>query len=318
MTVPIKKLRGGLMKTLVAYPSAIKRAKAYKQLDTGEVWGPLWPFVPRKDPGWVMPHHDPELMTLPPGDTFEALVRKAAGGYEVETPTLGAGEFYPRIWRTGLGREQCGDPVLRVEETAFRGSFVNSLEQIEGLFDDLLSIFRVVHPAMNNLDAYGGAIRDIIILACTEVESQWKGVLEANGVPSNGTYFKTLDYVKLLPAMKLDQYEVGLIRYPRISATAPFMGWDASKATQSLTWYTAYNKVKHDREINFEEASLKHAIEAVAACAVMLAAQFGVEALQRHHFKPVFEFRRRPMWEPQDWYYQPIPGQDWVQVRCPL
>lgn len=305
------------MKTLIAYPSAT-RAEAYKQLDTEEVWGPLCPFVPRKEPGWISPHPDPVLTRLPPGEPLEAFVRRAVGGNPFKTPTLGAGEFYPRIWRTGQGLEQCGDPVLRVEETAFRGSFVNSLEQIEGLFEDLLSIFRVVHPAMNNLDAYGGAIRDIIILACTEVEAQWKGVLEANGVTASGTYFKTSDYAKLLPAMKLNQYEVGLIRYPGIIATAPFMGWDPSRATESLTWYAAYNQVKHDRETKFEDASLNHAIKAVAACVVMLAAQFGVEALQRHQFKSVFEFTRRPMWEPTDWYYQPIPGQGWVQVQCPL
>src|SRR5262249_40908617 len=156
-----------------------------------------------------------------------------------------------------------------------------------------------VHPAMNNLDAYGGEIRDIIILACTEVEAQWKGVLEANGITPNGSYFKTTDYVKVLPAMRLDQYEVALIRYPRITATTPFMGWDASQPTKSLAWYAAYNEVKHDRETKFEKASLRHAIEAVAACVVMLAAQFGFEALQRHHLKPVFEFRRRPMWQPE-------------------
>ena len=105
----------------------------------------------------------------------------------------------------------------------------------------------------------------IIILACTEVEAQWKGVLEANGLTPSGSYFKTTDYVKLLPVMKLDQYEVALIRYPRISATGPFMGWDATKPTKSLSWYAAYNQVKHDRETKFEEASLQHAIEAVAA-----------------------------------------------------
>jgi hypothetical protein len=303
------------MKTLITYPKATKRAEAHLLLDNGQIWGPLWPFISRNEPGST-----PLMMNkLRPGETFEGWVSGSAGGCPVETPTLGAGLFYPRIWRTGKELEQCGEPVLRVEVTTFRGSFVNSLEQIEGLFDDLLSIFRVVHPAMNNLKAYGGAIRDIIILASTEVEAQWKGVLEANGVtPRNGSHFNTSDYVRLLPVMRLNEYEVALIRYPRITATTPFMEWDASKPTQSLPWYDAYNHVKHDRETKFEDASLSHAIEAVAACVVMLAAQFGVDALQRHHLKPVFEFRSRPMWEPKDWYYQPVTGQEWEQVHCPM
>lgn len=307
------------MKTLIAYPSMDKRAEAYKELDTGEVWGPLWPFVPRKAFfGWVEPHQVPEPVTLPPGETLEAFVRKLAGGYVVETPTLGAGEFYPRIWRTGQRLEQFGDPALRVEETAFGGSFVTSLEQIEGLFDDLLAIFRVVHPAAGNLGAHGNEIRDIIILACTEAEAQWKGVLVANGVTAAGHYFKTSDYVKLLPAMKLDEYEVGLIRYPDIPGIKPFAAWDAARPTQSLLWYDAYNQVKHDREANFSQASLRNAIDAVAACVVILVAQFGFEALRRHHLKSVFEFRNRPMWDPKDWYYSPITGQGWVQVPYPL
>jgi hypothetical protein len=311
-----ERVRLNPMKTLILYPRAIKRAEAYQQAGPGEMWGPLWPFLPRDkaEPGY----RDPELMKIPTGETFEAYVRKLAPGRVLETPTLGAGEYYPRIWRTGVDVERYGEAFPRVEDTPFRESFVNSLEQIEGLFDDLLSIFRVVHPAANNLGAYGGTIRDIIILACTEVEAQWKGVLEANGVTPSNRHFKTPDYVKLLPVMKLDQYEVELIRYPGISGTGPFDTWNATEPTKSLSWYDAYNQVKHDREAKFEEASLKHAIEAVAACIVMLAAQFGVEALQRHHLKPVFEFRHHPGWEPKDWYYQPAPDRAWEHVHCPM
>jgi hypothetical protein len=50
----------------------------------------------------------------------------------------------------------------------------------------------------------------------------------------------------------------------------------------------------------------------------MLAAQFGAEALQRHHLKPVFEFKSRPVWEPKDWYYQAVPGCAWREVHCPM
>src|SRR5260370_26092316 len=292
------------MPTLIAYPGAIQRAEAYTQLDSGEIWGPLWPFRPKDESSTAS--RTAESLKLTAGETFEGLVTRVAGGYTVETPVLNAGEYYPRIWRTASVIELHGEPLPPVEQTHFLGSFVNSLEQIEGLFESLLSIFRVVHPATDNLDSYGGAIRDIIILACTEVEAQWKGVLEAHNVKPKGKYYKTTDYVRLLPAMKLDAYELSLIRYPRISPTGPFIGWKAADPTQSLPWYTAYNNVKHDRERKFQEASLGHAIEAVAACVVMLAAQFGLEALQRHRLRSIFEFTYRPNWEPREWYYQPV------------
>jgi hypothetical protein len=80
----------------------------------------------------------------------------------------------------------------------------------------------------------------------------------------------------------------------------------------------SHNNVKHYREAHFKEASLKHAIDSVAACAVMLAAQFGVEALQRHQLRNLFEFRARPQWEPAEWYYQNPPGCDWRPIPCPI
>jgi hypothetical protein len=43
-----------------------------------------------------------------------------------------------------------------------------------------------------------------------------------------------------------------------------------------LAWYAAYNAVKHDREGNFRRATLGHVFEAIAACAIMIVAQYGV------------------------------------------
>lgn len=302
------------MKTLIIFPSVIQRSVAYVHVDTGEVWGPLYPMSLRDFPSRDWTYYPPAKIALASGENFDSRVKAIAAQYITETPELNAGEHYPRMWRTGRDVERYGDPILRVEETRFLGSFVNSVEQIERLFESLTAIFRTVHPATDNLDAYGAAIRDLIILACTEVEAQWKGVLEANKCKPSGTFYKTTDYVKLASAMKLKEYQVALIRYPQISAITPFSTWKGNSPTKSLPWYDAYNEVKHDREANFTKASLRHAIESVAACVVMLAAQFGMEALRRHQLRNVFEFRSRPMWPPKEWYYQPIPGKQWTEV----
>jgi hypothetical protein len=276
----------------------------------------LRPFLAKPGLDW-MPR-PPEQSTAAAGDTLEAFVTKVAVGYTVEQPVLNAGEFYPRIWRTGSAIEKYGEPLPLVEETRYFRHFVQSLQQIEALFESLAGIFRVVYPAMDNLAAYGGAIRDLLILACTEVEAQCKGVLVANKVKEQGSQYKTTDYVKLQSVMKLNSYEIALIRYPALKATAPFAFWNATRPTQSLPWYETYNKVKHDREANFKEASLGHAIEAVAACVVMLVAQYGVHALHRHRLNNLFEFRDYPRWEPREWYYQPVPQERWVEVECPM
>jgi hypothetical protein len=88
-------------------------------------------------------------MNISEGETFESYVPKMVKDWNLVAPKLDVGEYHPRIWRTGQFVEERGEAMPRVEDTPFRASFVNSLQQIEGLFDDLLSIFRVVHPATN-------------------------------------------------------------------------------------------------------------------------------------------------------------------------
>jgi hypothetical protein len=56
---------------------------------------------------------------------------------------------------------------------------------------------------------------------------------------------------------------------------SPFRNWDKAAPTASLSWYDAYNGVKHDREREFERATLENLANGLAACAIMLMAQFG-------------------------------------------
>src|SRR5207244_2877239 len=130
-----------------------------------------------------------------------------------------------------------GPCVPKVEHMPYFNSFIGSLQQVEALFDSLSSLFRVTHPEGDNLKAYGGACRDLIILACTEVEAQWKGVLKANNFMVKDDRYTTKDYVRLLSAMKLDAYRVELMRYPGLPELVPFAGWNSGQPTQSLGWY---------------------------------------------------------------------------------
>jgi hypothetical protein len=76
--------------------------------------------------------------------------------------------------------------------------------------------------------------------------------------------------------MLLDSYRLSLQSYPTFPSFAPFEGWSAANPTQSLVWYDAYNKTKHDREENLKLATLHNAVRAVEAAVVMFHAQFGL------------------------------------------
>jgi len=145
------------------------------------------------------------------------------------------------------------------------------------LLNKLQSMFQAIEPTTQNLNAYGHLIREILLLACMEVETSLAAVLKENSYPaSSPNRLSTNDYVKLRDVMLLDSYELLLYSYPGFPRFMPFDGWDSSAATRSLPWYDAYNKTKHDREGNLHLATLEHAIHAVGAATVVFYAQYGL------------------------------------------
>jgi hypothetical protein len=144
--------------------------------------------------------------------------------------------------------------------------------QLMALRYQLENIFRTDHPVRENFNAFGHDIRNPLILASTEVEAHWKGVLAANGVKGRNSK----DYVKLSEPLKLRGYAVELPFYPWLEPIRPFADWTPScTLTKDLGWYDAYQAVKHDRENQFNRATLANALQSVCGCAVMLFAQFG-------------------------------------------
>ncbi|MGH6965850.1 MAG: hypothetical protein ACREE0_15320 [Phenylobacterium sp.] len=190
-------------------------------------------------------------------------------GWRVEPMELRAGEYYPRMARPTMyrpGERASHHPAAR----DLRREYVIQMGQVSSLIQKLGEICRFVHPEGPALQAFGHEIRNLLILACTEIETQWRAVLEANGAKARNRH----DYVKLQFAMRLGEYAIACNRYPWLEPLHPFADWGRG-TTPDLPWYDAYNAVKHHREANFSEGTLEAALNAVAACAIMACAQFG-------------------------------------------
>jgi hypothetical protein len=83
------------------------------------------------------------------------------------------------------------------------------------------------------------------------------------------------DYKKIDRSHRLSSYQVKLpFWHGEQNIRTPFKVWAAG---EPLDWYRAYNVTKHNRSEGFKEATLKHAVDAVCAVLVLLAAQFGIE-----------------------------------------
>jgi hypothetical protein len=233
-------------------------------------------------------------------------------------PALVEGEYYPRIARSWKDDKLADSPGWNPEERerakshAKSDELANSEAQLHYLKEHLEHICQVIYPCKENQSAFGNEIRNILILACTEVEGQWKSILKANGMVRDR--YDTNQYVKLLPAMRLDEYSVRFPYYPKMDDIWPFQGWrDYDPAqpglpgpTESLKWYAAYNRVKHDREENFKEASLLRTFEAITGFFVIMCAQHGWAFVEREKEAETkfFFLKERPNWE-EKYQYKP-------------
>jgi hypothetical protein len=208
--------------------------------------------------------------------SMEALVEWVArtfGDVSPETSMYEPGTYYFRMWRPLA----CTGNFYKAISQASRTS---SAVALRILFDKLIRLFETIEPTGANKKAYGHRIRELLLLACMEVESSWSAVLRDNGYRPDKR-FNTNDYVKLREPMMLDAYELTLTLYPSFSSIVPFAGWTIEQPTNSLVWYDAYNKTKHNREDFLCLATLENAVSAVGAAFVMYRAQFGFDMEQR-------------------------------------
>ncbi len=234
------------------------------------------------------------LKTLPMFQGKKFVIHKMA---------LEPGVYYPRIARPSNHHPYDFGSVPNYRELS--NIIMSSLNQMRTLVGMLDEVVRTVHPAKKNMKSFGTNIRNLIILACTECEAQWRGAIEANGVVKKRAC--TNDYVKLLNAMRLKEYTVKLSHFPWLKGISPYQNWEAANATKSINWYNSYNAIKHDREQCFEQATLKTAIDSICALWIMIAAQYGQNAIREFDdLNRYFQLERVPRWRFSEVYTSSI------------
>lgn len=187
--------------------------------------------------------------------------------------------------------------------------------QLSLLINELKNICRTVHPSPQNFNVYGNEIRNVFILTCTEVEAQLRGIFNANRrIPKEKTTMK--DYSLLNEHLRLGAYNVFFNLYPWLDWYTPFESWGLDAPESTLPWYQAYNKVKHDREGEFNQANLHNLLNAIAGLAVILIAQYGERIpLWRDLIGQFLSFPSQPGWDVHEHYLPPHIGEEWIENR---
>jgi hypothetical protein len=199
-------------------------------------------------------------------------VKKYFGAVNIQTMTSDAGVSTEGVWRPGLYYQTHISQALNVSEHE------RSLNEqaLRILIEKLDEIFLYIEPDNISLNTYSHKTRELLILACTEVENFWTDyMLKSNTQPNNGKTYTTKDYVKLFENLFLNEYECSFQSYINISSVRPFENWSASNPTSSLTWYDAYNKTKHNRSKHFSDATFKNALLAVIANIILYIVRYG-------------------------------------------
>jgi len=181
------------------------------------------------------------------------------GARNIRPMALPAGTIIDGVWRLGLYWYDQRMQALKTGRAEQRAA-----EQLLYLLVSALSdLFLYVEPEGVGLSAFGPKTRQLLLLACTDVEAAWTHYMKRAGVTPTGQGYTTRDYVRLCAPLYLTDYRVTLTPYSNFPKVRPFHGWNATAATKSLPWYDAYNKVKHDRAANLNLATLERCVEAV-------------------------------------------------------
>lgn len=139
---------------------------------------------------------------------------------------------------------------------------------------DVNSLYDYIEPSDDNLGVYSHRIYELLLRTATEFEASCKGILKANGYlkPENEWCIK--DYFKISRAARLNEYSLIFERWATAHEFKPFIEWNPSRR-EALSWYDAYNEVKHDRYGNFKQAKLECLMNAMAGLICIMHAGYG-------------------------------------------
>lgn len=203
--------------------------------------------------------------------TLEEWVKHHFGASEIIEMNHEVGHTIESIWRPSLFFWEDTCSALKIDNT----EQISQEQSIRLLVQQLDNLLLYIEPSVEGLDCYSHKTRELLILACTEVENQWRSFLQRAGItPANGRDYTTNDYVKLAHKLFLNDYCIKLRSISYSSKLRPFTNWNSVNPTKSLIWYDAYNKTKHDRNSNFNQAKLKYIIDAISANIILYAVRF--------------------------------------------
>jgi len=201
---------------------------------------------------------------------IENIIEKGFGYTIINKKEMNVGIKFKNIWKPFLQDNITRELNFDIP-TLFRAK-----RNLSILLQKLQEILLFVEPTSDCLQTYSHKIKELLILACTEVENSFK---EYN----LGKNERTSDYVNLLAYIDLAKYKVSLIGYADAFKSCPFEKWNKVEPTKSIPWYEAYTKLKHGSNENFQCATLEHCLNAIMANIILFAVRYSAKYLYKEN-----------------------------------
>ena len=162
---------------------------------------------------------------------------------------------------------------------------------------DLSNLFEYNEPSDDNLNTYSHRTYELFLRICTEYEANSKAILTANGY-NVLRRLNITDYAKINNSSKLSEYSVIFFNWR--NNPKEFYPFRDFTNGNSLSWYSDYNQVKHDRHINFNLASFSNVMLSVSGLISILYSQFHMYIFK--HYIP------ESIWSEEYQNYKYAPG----------
>lgn len=180
---------------------------------------------------------------------------------------------YYRIYRPFYLNSEGIQQWSYIEDTRNCASKNQLIRVYQIIESEVINFFQYVEPNTKNEDTFSLHLYHLLVKICIEIENNFKGIIQANDYNKNPSNYDITDYFKLNKYLKLNEYRTNNCYYSLIGTEAPYEEWHTT-SYKPLTWYQAYNNVKHNRETNLHVANLKNVLSALTGLYVLLYAQF--------------------------------------------
>lgn len=201
------------------------------------------------------------LMICDDNYNIEKVIQYAYEYSIIKKENLEIGVKYKHIWKPLMGNNIEEELNFSIPE-AYRAK-----RDLGILVQKLQELLLYVEPSSDGLKAYSHKARELLFLACSDLECSLKKY-------NFGKNKSTQNYVELLKYIDLSKYKLSLVGYANPYKCCPFENWKEIEPTKSIYWYDSYNKIKHNIDENFHLATLENCINAIAANIILFAVRY--------------------------------------------